>query len=111
MCLVRRGFHLNRQNFGFAREEEINLIIVIPASCGPGMIVKFFKSCKKKKKNKRVKNVSGRSRPLLSRIGTMCRSREKRADASLGIGDDNTFARKGFFSEIHIVENKHAKLK
>jgi len=47
----------------------------------------------------------------LSRIGTMCRSRKKRADASLGIGDDNTFARKGFFSEIHIVENKHAKLK
>ncbi len=47
----------------------------------------------------------------LSRIGTMCRSRKKRADASLGIGDDNTFARKVFFSEIHIVENKHAKLK
>ena len=47
----------------------------------------------------------------LSRIGTMCRSRKKRADASLGIEDDNTFARKGFFSEIHIVENKHAKLK
>ena len=46
-----------------------------------------------------------------SGYGTSCRSRKKRADASLGIGDDNTFARKGFFSEIHIVENKHAKLK
>ena len=46
-----------------------------------------------------------------ARIGTMCRGRKQCADASLGIGNDNTFARKGFFSEIHIVENKHAKLK
>ena len=33
----------------------------------------------------------------LSRIGTMCRGRKKRADESLGIENDNTFARKDFF--------------
>jgi len=33
----------------------------------------------------------------LSRIGTMCRGRKYCADASLGIENDNTFARKGFF--------------
>ena len=32
-----------------------------------------------------------------ARIGTMCRSRKYCADASLGIENDNTFARKGFF--------------
>ena len=104
MCLVRRGFHLNRQNFGFAREEEINLIIVLPVSCGPGMIVKFFKFRMLKKEEKQASEECFRPQQAAA-------VREKRADASLGIGDDNTFARKGFFSEIHIVENKHAKLK
>ncbi len=33
----------------------------------------------------------------LSRAGTMYRSRKYCADASLGIKNDNTFARKGFF--------------
>ena len=32
-----------------------------------------------------------------ARANTMCRGRKKRADESLGIENDNTFARKDFF--------------
>ncbi len=68
------------------------------------MIVKFFKFRMLKKEEKQASEECFRPQQAAA-------AREKRADESLGIENDNTFARKDFFLRYISLENKQAKLK